>query len=346
MLERIATSPELYLLRLDFLTLRGCLVPMTEESYKCSSFLDVRMTRPTNEEIAIDHRQLARLSRRLPRRPLQFIFHIGHCGSTLLTRMLDEVDGYFVLREPPLLRVLADAARQLGHPDCRMRPDDWMDIRNLLLALLSRTWRAHETAVVKPQSHCNNIMKSLLDWVPQSRGILLYIDLESYLATMLRPKPREDTREFVAVRVTDFHRELDANFASRSELSEAEQTALIWLIQMYEFRQALSDPELGQRVMPLNFDDLLADPRSGLTKVCEFLGTPLSEAGSSAALAPRILHRYAKSPEVPLNAERRNEMLDEARHKYASEIAQGIAWARSMFKLYPELGDPITGLAD
>lgn len=344
LLERIAASPELYLLGLDFQTGMGCLVPMTEESYRRSSFLDARMTRPTSQEISIDIRQLAHVARRLPRRPLHFIYHIGHCGSTLLTRMLDEVEGYFVLREPPLLKVLANTARSLGHSDDGIRPDDWMEIRNLLLVLLSRTWRAQESAVVKPQSHCNNIMGALLGWAPQSRGILLYIDLESYLATMLRSKPREDTSFFIAPRLQDFRGVTGADSLSEATLSQAEQTTLIWLMQMYEFRRTLSHSERGRQVMPLDFDDLLANPRGGLGKVCDFFGTPLSETGASAALADRILHTYAKSPEIPLNAEWRKEMLDEARRQYAPEIAEGIAWARRMFKHFPKLGDPDTGL--
>src|SRR3546814_20118484 len=44
-----------------------------------------------------------------------FIFHIGHVGSTLVSRLLAEVGDALPLREPMLLRALAQVAeRKIG----------------------------------------------------------------------------------------------------------------------------------------------------------------------------------------------------------------------------------------
>jgi len=41
-------------------------------------------------------------------RRLHFIFHAGHVGSTLLSRLLDEAEGVLSLREPLPLRTIAE----------------------------------------------------------------------------------------------------------------------------------------------------------------------------------------------------------------------------------------------
>src|SRR5690348_16742013 len=51
---------------------------------------------------------------------LGFIFHIGHCGSTLLSRVLGEHPTVLALREPLVLKTLAEQQRQLGRPEAFM----------------------------------------------------------------------------------------------------------------------------------------------------------------------------------------------------------------------------------
>src|SRR4051812_37836226 len=101
-------SPELFPLSLDVKTDLVNLVRLTEADYARASFLDDR---------ALD-RQTAR--RQLPVGELEaavadtglgencsFIFHIGHVGSTLLSRLLGGHPAVFALREPAILRSLA-----------------------------------------------------------------------------------------------------------------------------------------------------------------------------------------------------------------------------------------------
>src|SRR4051812_36091370 len=83
------------------------LVAMDRDSYRAASFLDDRLIQqpvdaqilpwPTVEAaVAGDLRQDAR-----------WIFHVGHVGSTLVSRLLGEVDGVLSVREPRLLRDIA-----------------------------------------------------------------------------------------------------------------------------------------------------------------------------------------------------------------------------------------------
>ena len=84
------------------------LVAMDRDSYRAASFLDDRMLQAAGR---CADRCRGRTSRRRSagdmRTDARWIFHIGHVGSTLVSRLLGELDGVLALREPRLLRDLA-----------------------------------------------------------------------------------------------------------------------------------------------------------------------------------------------------------------------------------------------
>src|SRR5207248_621900 len=86
------------------------------------------------------------------RQDARWIFHIGHVGSTLLSRLLGELDRVLAIREPRLLRDLA-----LSPPEVRERYVQPMP------KLMSRTFAADEIACVKATSFAA--------WKPSWRGL-------------------------------------------------------------------------------------------------------------------------------------------------------------------------------
>ncbi len=90
------------------------LIAMDREAYRAASFLDDRLLQaPVDAQIVpwplIEEAMSGEL-----RHDARWIFHIGHVGSTLLSRLLGELDGVLAVREPRLLRDLA-----LSPPDVR-----------------------------------------------------------------------------------------------------------------------------------------------------------------------------------------------------------------------------------
>src|SRR5690349_3210744 len=69
------------------------LVEMDREAYRSASFLDDRMFQaPRNSQIG----RWSEIVQAIPadaRRDVRWIFHIGHVGSTLVARLLGELDG-------------------------------------------------------------------------------------------------------------------------------------------------------------------------------------------------------------------------------------------------------------
>src|SRR5689334_1566529 len=87
------------------------LVAMDRESYRAASFLDDRMLqRPLDAQVMPWPDVAAAVAEDL-RSDARWIFHIGHVGSTLVSRLLGELEGVLAVREPRLLRDLAVSPR-------------------------------------------------------------------------------------------------------------------------------------------------------------------------------------------------------------------------------------------
>src|SRR4029079_15878586 len=148
------------------------MVAMDRASYRAASFLDDRMlARPVDAQIvpwpaveaamAGDRRSDAR-----------WIFHVGHVVSTLVSRLLGELDGVLAIREPRILRDLALAPANTGGRYIEPVP-----------RLMSRTFDEFELACVKATSFASEIAPDL---VPEGeRALLMYASTSNYIASIL-----------------------------------------------------------------------------------------------------------------------------------------------------------------
>ena len=167
----IIASPEIYPFSLDVQRQLLQLVRMTRAGYRAASFLDGRMLTPAMEIGGAPVPVLAVAAKQVQAKPLRFIFHTGHVGSTLLSRLLDEVPGVLGLREPLPLRTLAD------RPDPR--------ILETLLRLWSRGYEDTHHVIVKASSMAGVLAPMMLETAPDSRGVYLHLKAEPYLATII-----------------------------------------------------------------------------------------------------------------------------------------------------------------
>ena len=124
----LPASPDAYPQAVDLVRGLVLVIETNPASYRAASFLDDRILGPRDAR-RLARRQLGHRRQRARRgnlRPLHFIFHTGHVGSTLLSRLLDETGVVLGLREPLPLRTLADAqdvlatlSRSSGRPSSR-----------------------------------------------------------------------------------------------------------------------------------------------------------------------------------------------------------------------------------
>src|SRR5690242_4383968 len=80
------------------------LIPMSRDSYRAASFLDDRMLQASVDAQITSFEVIEEAITGDLRSDARWIFHIGHVGSTLVSRLLGELDNVLAVREPRILR--------------------------------------------------------------------------------------------------------------------------------------------------------------------------------------------------------------------------------------------------
>src|SRR3954454_14937934 len=148
------------------------LVAMNRDSYRKASFLDDRLIQQPVDAQIMPWPEVEAATADDLRSDARWIFHIGHVGSTLVSRLLGEIEGVLALREPRLLRDLA-----LSPPEVRER------YVGPVTKLMSRTFAAEEIACVKATSFVSEIAPALVP--PGERALFMFAGPRNYIATIL-----------------------------------------------------------------------------------------------------------------------------------------------------------------
>jgi hypothetical protein len=289
------------------------LVHLDEPAYRSASFLDQRLLTLGYPQGECSVPVLAAAAARLRSRP-HWIFHTGHVGSTLISRLVGAHAGFFSLREPLLLRAVsaqAPAARTAALA--------------VALALMGRTWRAQQRAVVKVTSFVSELAESILAGPDRPAAIFMFAQPHAYLQSIFAvPVSRVENRQLTAARVQRLAQRLGAGEWRPDLRSEGECIAMSWLCEMTVLHLAAARCE--DRVLWTDFDDFLAAPAPALLGVFRALGVDPAVPEIEAIIGGPLMHQYSKAPEHPYNAELRRSLLLAADHEHAGEIRCGMAW--------------------
>ena len=324
------TSPAMFLRDLDPLRGIATFTPMSEESYRNSAFLDNRIQRAGARDIAIDLDDLLDLVQARPqrRRPIHYVFHIGHCGSTLLSRILGDRDRFLALREPPLLMGLSRSMRALDRPGFPIPRQRWESLLSLSLWMLSKTWRPDQTVLIKPTSQAGSLIPVLMDYTGLEKAILLYVDLETHLPMILRPHTRRETRLFAADYAVREFSELAPGYPDSPDRYTVAQLAVMsWLLHVRELANITVQSSTAARVLPLHFEEFLRQPGDLVVEICRFFDQPVRHGELERLVSPDLLQRAAKNTGQSYGQDHRQHELKTARDEYREEIEEGLAWA-------------------
>jgi hypothetical protein len=327
-LNRLAASPELFPLTLDAATDRVRFVRLAPVDYEKASFLDERVEAPESGEMPF-----AEVAAAMADRPIacDFIFHVGHVGSTLLSRLLGTHPRVFSLREPQVLRTLT-AAEDLGRPWSDAELDQRLAV---FQALFSRVWAEPKRALVKATSVVSRLAPRILALNPDGRAIAMTTPAEAYLATIFSGQNLTDVRRSAPLRIAALNARLGAAPWAAEDLSPGELAALSWTADMLAF--AALDARFGDRVMRLDFEAFLADPAAGVAAVLRHLHGEADAAEAQRIAASAYLQRYSKAPEYGYGPELRAQVLAQSRRLAADEIAKGMAWLDTAAKAWPQI---------
>ena len=333
-------GPELLPWQLDIPGSRLLLALMDEPRYRSAAFLDQRLNQDGQlQAVWVPLQQVMADARGSGRRqaPANFLFHIGHCGSTLLTRFLGEDPRLLPLREPLSLRSLAESERLTGAAGAPMGRAGWEALSELLLLLLTRSYGDKQRALIKPSSNCNNLMAPALASHPGHKAVFLYLNLRSYLANLLRPQSRNALYVFTNDRAADLKRFLPGVDIDFDGLAPARLGALNWTASMAQLMHAQDDARLASRVCALEFEDFLRDPAARLMDLSRFLGTAMEPSQVERILASGYMERYAKDLRFPYTPELREADLRQSLEAHGREIDDALDWLADLLAKAPGL---------
>lgn len=302
-----------------------------------AAFLDERAMPATPQGGWTPLDVLARIA--LPARPAHAIFHIGHCGSTLLSRVLEAPGGVEGLREPLPLRTLAEAWPRLGDVDSTFSDES-------ARAALTGLWSAWsrpvtpgvQAVVVKATSRCNMLAAHLLHAFPSMRVVLLDMPLRAWLATLFKAEASlTDALLPAGERLRYLHAQGLAPGTALHALSLPAQCALGWLAEQMRFDSIAA--HFPGRVLRLDFDDLLARPGAALAGVADVLQLP--EGTVAAGVASPHWQRYSKAPEHGYRIKDRRHDIELATRRYRAEIDAGIEAVRGVLFEHRDLAERV-----
>ncbi len=299
-------------------------VETARADYERASFLDDRMLSAQMRGGWMPFAEIAKRISPAQAPPRGFIFHIGHCGSTLLSRLLDLAPGGFSLREPLPLRTLAEEHLALGQPGAFFDAQGFDFSLRVFLALWGRKFEASDAPIVKATSGTNDLARPILHSAPAAKAVMMHLRLEPFLATLLAgPNSHLDLRGHAKARLTRLARDWEMTPAAVSKLSRGALAGYSWLTEMTA--HALAAEEAGPRALRLDFEDLLADRATAIASVLEHFGLSSEQATVDALAQADIWRRYSKAPEHDYSPELRAQVLAEARQAHAADIAEGLA---------------------
>lgn len=278
-------------------------VPMDRSAYHRSIFLDHRLSPAADRSMRLPLTALTGETR--PPARTGWIFHVAHCGSTLLARALDDPSLNLVLREPLALRQMA-FSRDPGR-------------LALTAAMLSKRYRQDLPTIVKANVPVNFLLPDLVSLDPQAPAIFLYSSLRDYLLAILRS---ENHRGWLH-RVTA---QLAAYLGDLSDLSDAERCAALWLAQMRAFTEAIA---LMPNARALEAEAFFAAPGPTLKAAAAHLGVPMSDGAIEAIVAGPLFATYSKNPELPFDNDARLARRAELEEPLAPELGQAQRWVEA-----------------
>ena len=284
------------------------LIRMDGEAYRSASFLDDRLLGQPLDAHVVEWQAVRSALADEARRDARWIFHIGHVGSTLVARLLGEVDGVLSVREPRFLRDVA----MLGSEE---RPDPTWAAQ----ALFSRTFGENQVALVKATSFVSEIADEL---VPKGeRALFLYAAPRAYIASILAGE--NSVKELAALEASRARR-MSGRVPQLSGDSAAHSAAAAWACEMTAL-EAGADQMVDGQILYADFDAMLDDMPNELLRVAQFFGFAAPADRIHAIATGPLTRRYSKAVEYDYSPALRRELIAGAEGAHRSDIDSALA---------------------
>lgn len=324
--ERLAERPGIFPHQLNLVNDRLLLAELSAEEIAAASFLDQRVLKPATRGSWVPWADVAASVRGMSTAKLpSLIFHVGHCGSTLLSRLLAFAEDTQSLREPLPLRTLAQDLAD-SH-DGRSFLDRQQRLERLRI-LLGLWGRGKRHTVIKATSICSDLLPEIDLLEAGARSVFVYNRPEVHVATLLAGQNAfVDLRGFAQLRLQRLQRATGLDM-ELSQLSLAQLAVVSWLSESVSIAASLEN--LAGRVKLLEFESLLQKPAETLANLFTHLDIPADNEVVEKAVQSPVLQTYSKAPEHRYNADTRAAILRDSRVRFQPQIDASLKWLEQL----------------
>jgi hypothetical protein len=296
------------------------LVAMDRDSYRAASFLDDRFLQGPVDAQIVPWTLIEEAVNDDMRGDARWIFHIGHVGSTLVSRLLGELEGVLAVREPRLLRDLA------------LTP---ADVRGRYLApmpkLMSRTFADEEFACVKATSFASEIAPQLVP--PGERALFMYATPRNYIASILAG---ENSVQEMQILAGSRAQRLNSRGIYLPAQNQAGMAAVAWAAEMSAL-EAAAEAMTDRSIRWADFDAMLLDMELAIVHAASFFRFTFDAADVGRILGGPLMGRYSKALEYEYSPNLRRELIGEASERHGADIETALAMLRTAAEKSPLL---------
>lgn len=327
LLNGLAVDADVFPHQYNYVADQILLVRLPAQVQKEASFLDERVLTPQTQGAWFNADVIEQAAANVPAKPVGYIFHAGHCGSTLASRLIGAATAALSLREPLPLRAFAfDGAEGSGAMLGAQKRRD-------RIALFEKLWaRDGASAVVKATSICTELANG---FAPAGTGKAIFIsqEPETHIAVLLAGRNSiNDLRGFAQLR----WRKLSAHalLPPLSGYGPGELAALAWLAESAAAHRAC--------IAAYDFDDLLAKSAGTLKSMISSLDLETDENCVAKAIEGPIMRQYSKAPEHAYDANLRGRIIAESRQAHGEEIRKGMKWLENLARQHAPAADVLS----
>ncbi|MEH6714174.1 hypothetical protein [Parasphingorhabdus flavimaris] len=261
--------------------------------------------------------------------PVHFIFHSAYCCSTMMARAFDIPGVSMGLKEPVILNDM------IGW---RRRGADSQKLATVLdksLGLLARPMGEDQAVIVKPSNICTPLAIPALRLRPESRALLLYAPLKSYLQSIVKKEMwgRIWVRDVLLGTLKDGYALGGFSPEELLQLTDLQVAAIGWLSQHAAFAKILTT--IGdERVKTLDSDSFLARQPETMTALDALFGLGMDEATimksvNGPAFKSHSKLDQAKTGEI-FDAQTRQKEQNRMAELHGAEIDMVVQWGKAV----------------
>ncbi|QJB69108.1 hypothetical protein [Parasphingorhabdus halotolerans] len=263
--------------------------------------------------------------------PVHFIFHSAYCCSTMLARAFDMPGIAMGLKEPVVLNDMIGWRRRGADPR------KLAAVLDQSLKLLARPMGDDQAIIIKPSNICTPLAIPALKSRPDSKALLLYAPLQSYLKSIAKKEMwgRIWVRDVLIGTLKDGYAIGGFSQEELLQLTDLQVAAIGWLSQHAAFAKIIA--LIGSdRVKTLDSDSLLVHRRETLEALSLLFNLDMDAETVGQCLDGPAFNSHSKldqavSGEI-FDADARRREQDRMEELYGAEIEMVSNWAEAVAK--------------